>query len=136
MAVDVRRTAAGLQLDLTGEWGVGEVSAAQAQLAAIDLGGVREITVSTRGLTSLELSGAWVLWKFLQRARAAGVTVSFPEGTPDQLRLLDETLKTPDSGGGQRSASMACSSWLSRSQASRWSSCSCSLPISSSRASE
>ena len=37
---------------------------------------------------------------------------------------------TSASGGGQRSASMACSSWLSRSQASRWSSCSCSLPIS------
>jgi phospholipid/cholesterol/gamma-HCH transport system permease protein len=100
MAVDVRRTAAGLQLDLTGQWAVGEVAAAEAQLAAIDLGGVREITVSTRGLTSLELSGAWALWKFLQRARAAGVTVSFPDGTPDQLRLLDETLRTPEPDGG------------------------------------
>jgi phospholipid/cholesterol/gamma-HCH transport system permease protein len=100
MAVDVRRTAAALQLELTGEWAVGEVAAAEAQLAAIDLGGVREITVSTRGLTSLGLSGAWALWKFLQRVRAAGVTVSFPDGTPDQLRLLDETLRTPEPGGG------------------------------------
>ena len=40
------------------------------------------------------------------------------------------------SGGGQRSASMACSSWLSRSHASLWSSCSCSPPISSSSSSE
>jgi len=93
MAADVRRTAAGLQLDLTGDWGIGEVKADQAQLAAIDLGGVREITVDTAGLTSLDLSGVWVLWEFLQRARVAGVKVSFPEGEPDQLRLLDDTLK-------------------------------------------
>ncbi len=98
MAVDVRRTAAGLQLDLTGAWGIREVAAAQAQLAAIDLSGVREIAVSTRHLDSLELSGAWALWKFRQRARAAGVTVSFADGPPDQLRLLDETLKEAAAG--------------------------------------
>src|SRR6516162_4844534 len=93
MAVEVRRTAVGLQLDLTGEWGMREVEADRAQLAAIDLGAVREVKVSTRGVDSLELSGAWALREFLQRARAAGVTVSFDGTPPDQLRLLDETLK-------------------------------------------
>ena len=93
MAVEVRRTAAGLQLDLTGEWGMREVEAERAQLQAIDLGAVHEVTVSTRGVDSLELSGAWALREFLQRARAAGVTVSFDGTPPDQLRLLDETLK-------------------------------------------
>jgi phospholipid/cholesterol/gamma-HCH transport system permease protein len=93
MAVEVRRTAAGLQLDLTGEWGMREVAADRAQLAAIDLGAVHEVKVSTRGVDSLELSGAWALREFLQRARAAGVTVSFDGTPPDQLHLLDETLK-------------------------------------------
>jgi len=93
MAVEVRRTAAGLQLDLTGEWGIGEVEADRAQLKAIDLGAVHEVRVSTRGVASLELSGAWALREFLQRAHAAGVTVSFDGRPPDQLRLLDETLK-------------------------------------------
>ena len=93
MAVEVRRTAAGLQLDLTGEWGMREVEAERAQLQAIDLGAVHEVKVSTRGVDSLELSGAWALREFLQRARAAGVTVSFDGTPPDQLRLLDETLK-------------------------------------------
>src|SRR5215469_1430187 len=88
MAVEVRRTAAGLQLDLTGEWGMREVEADRAQLAAIDLGGVRELKVSTRGVDSLELSGAWALREFLQRARAAGVAVSFEGRPPDQLRRL------------------------------------------------
>jgi len=96
MAVEVRRTTAGLQLDLTGEWGIGEVEADRAQLKAIDLGAVHEVRVSTRGVDSLELSGAWALREFLQRAHAAGVTVSFDGRPPDQLRLLDETLKGTD----------------------------------------
>ncbi len=100
MTVEVRRTAAGLQLDLTGEWGIREVAAAQAQLAALDLGAVREIEVSTGGLASLDLSGAWALREFLQRARAAGVAVSFAGPAPDQLRLIDETLKEPEAGAG------------------------------------
>jgi len=96
MAVEVRRTAAGLQLDLTGEWGIGEVEADRAQLSAIDLGAVHELKVSTRAIGSLELSGAWALHEFLQRARAAGVAVSFEGTPPAQLRLLDETLKEPE----------------------------------------
>jgi len=95
MAVEVRRTAAGLQLDLTGQWGIGEVEADRAQLAAIDLGAVHEVKVSTREVGSLELSGAWALREFLQRARATGVMVSFDGTPPAQLRLLDETLKEP-----------------------------------------
>ena len=55
MALEIRRTAAGLQLDLTGEWGIRDVEAARAQLAAIDLNAVRAVEVSTRDLTSLDL---------------------------------------------------------------------------------
>ncbi len=51
-------------------------------------------------------------------------------------RSPPESTVTSASGGGQRSASIACSSWESRSQALRWSSCSCSLPISASSSSE
>ena len=78
--------------------GIREVEADLAQLAAIDLGAVHEVRISTRGLGSLELSGAWALREFLQRARAAGVTVGFEGTPPAQLRLLDETLKEPQAG--------------------------------------
>src|SRR5262252_5373102 len=107
MAVEVRRTAAGLQLDLTGEWGIREVEADRAQLKAIDLGAVHEVRVSTRGVDSLELSGAWALREFLQRARAAGVPVSFDGRPPDQLRLLDETLKETDAASAAASSTAA-----------------------------
>ena len=95
MAVEVRHTDAGLQIDLTGEWGLRDVEAARAQLAAIDLKAVRAVEVSTRGLTSLDLSGAWALREFLKRVRAGGAAVSFQGAQPDQLRLIDETLTAP-----------------------------------------
>jgi phospholipid/cholesterol/gamma-HCH transport system permease protein len=98
MSVEVRRTAAGLQLELAGQWGLREAETARAQLAAVDLRAVRAVEVSTGGVESLELSGAWVLREFLQRARAAGAAVSFQGTPPDQLRLIDETLKEPQAG--------------------------------------
>src|SRR5215469_12052033 len=107
MAVEVRRTAAGLQLDLTGEWGMQEVEADRTQLAAIDLGTVREVKVNTRGVDSLTLSGAWALREFLQRARATGATVSFDGPPPAQLHLLDETLKEPEPGSAAPPAGAA-----------------------------
>ena len=93
MAVEVGRTATGLQLELTGEWGARQIPVLEAQLAALDLSSARELRIGTQGVTALELSGAWLLWDFVRRARGAGVSVSFSGAPPDQLRLIDETLK-------------------------------------------
>ena len=105
MAVEVSHTADGLQLDLTGEWGMRQFGAIEAQLAGVDLSAARQVLLVTRGLT-LDLSGAWALREFVRRARTAGVAVSFQGAPPDQLRLLDETLKETDAGaaGGQAAA--------------------------------
>src|SRR5207244_9722779 len=58
-------------------------------------------------LTALDLSGAWVLRRFVRRARAAGAAVRFLGTQPDQLRLLDETLKEEGPGAGGRSPAPA-----------------------------
>jgi len=93
MPLEVRRTATGMQLDLTGEWGMPQFAALEAQLETLDLGAAREVRILTQGLTALNLSGAWALRQFLARARAAGATVSFEPAPPDPLRLVDEMLK-------------------------------------------
>src|SRR5579863_6194297 len=93
MPLEDRRPATGLQLDLTGEWGMPQFAALEAQLETLEVGSVHEVSVLTRGLTTLNLSGAWALRQFLARARAAGATVSFEPAPPDPLRLVDETLK-------------------------------------------
>ena len=93
MAVEARRTAEGLQLDLTGEWDVWQFAQLAAQLAAVDLTATRQVLIDAQHLSTLDLSGAWALRQFVERARAAGVSVSYRGAPPDQLRLLDQTLE-------------------------------------------
>jgi len=92
MAIEVRRTAQGLELGLAGEWGAQQLMTLAAQLRALELAGTQRVLIDTAGLTRLDLSAAWELHEFLRRARAAGAEVSFRGPPPDQLRLIDETL--------------------------------------------
>ncbi len=96
MPLEVRRTANGLQLDLSGEWGMPQFASLESQLETLDVGSARDVRIVTQGLTALNLSGAWALRQFLARAGAAGAAVSFDPAPPDQLRLVDETLKAAE----------------------------------------
>jgi phospholipid/cholesterol/gamma-HCH transport system permease protein len=98
MAVEVRRTAEGLELALSGAWGARQFGAVDAQLDGLDLGGARRVLIDAQGLTQLDLSGAWALHEFVARARSAGAEVTFKGQAPDQLRLLDETLREAQKG--------------------------------------
>jgi len=93
MSVEVRRTDEGLELELTGEWVAQRLALIQTGLAAVDVAAARQVSIATQQLTALDLSGAWALRQFVRRARAAGAAVTFRGTPPDQLRLLDETLK-------------------------------------------
>jgi phospholipid/cholesterol/gamma-HCH transport system permease protein len=93
MPVEVRRTAQGLTLGLSGEWDIWHLAQLEAQLAALDLSGTGSLTVETDALGKLDLSGAWALREFLRRAQAAGTKVTFHGEPPDQLRLVEDTLK-------------------------------------------
>jgi phospholipid/cholesterol/gamma-HCH transport system permease protein len=91
-AVEVRRTAAGIDLALIGEWSVREVAVLEAALGAVDVSAGPRLEIDTDRITRLDLSGAWVLRAFLRRAQRAGAEVAFRGSPPDQLRLVDETL--------------------------------------------
>jgi phospholipid/cholesterol/gamma-HCH transport system permease protein len=92
MLVEVRRSEQGLEIDLTGEWRALELAQIDAALAAVDLANARRVSIGTKSLTALDLSGAWRLREFLQQARNSGAQVEFRGPTPDQLRLIDSTL--------------------------------------------
>ena len=108
MAADVQRTADGLELTLTGDWGCRQFAALEAQLDAIDLSAARQVRIDAQPLSTLDLSGAWALHQFIARARAVGSEVSFKGRAPEQLRLLDETLRGSAEGGRRAAAARRC----------------------------
>ena len=91
--LEVRRSDEGLELELTGEWRALKFGAIDAALAGLDLAGASHIQISTARLEVLDLSGAWRLHEFIRQVQAAGTQVAFKGAPPDQLRLVDQTLK-------------------------------------------
>jgi phospholipid/cholesterol/gamma-HCH transport system permease protein len=90
--LEAQRSAAVLELALTGEWRALRLHEIGAQLAALDLRGVRTVLIATDKLVLLDLSSAWCLREFITAAEHAGATVSFPGKLPEQLQVLDEAL--------------------------------------------
>ena len=91
--LEVRRSDKGLELELTGEWRALNFGAIDAALAGVDLAGAHHIEISTARVEVLDLSGAWCLHQFIKRAQAGGTQIAFKGAPPDQLRLVDQTLK-------------------------------------------
>ena len=100
MVVEVRRTERGLALDLTGEWRALSFPQIDTALAAVDLAGAPRIEIATDRLAALDLTGAWRLREFVQHARHAGAEVVFAGTPPDQLRLVEETLRPIEAAAG------------------------------------
>jgi phospholipid/cholesterol/gamma-HCH transport system permease protein len=91
--LEVRRSEQGLELELTGEWRALRLGELDTALKALDPAGAHRIEISTAHLEVLDLSGAWRLHEFIKQAQAAGTEVAFKGAPPDQLRLVDRTLK-------------------------------------------
>jgi len=93
MLLEMRRSERGLEIDLTGEWRALALAQIDDALAGVDLAHARHVLIGTQGLTALDLSGAWRLREFLQQVRQSGADVQFQGPPPDQLRLIDTTVK-------------------------------------------
>jgi len=93
MVVEVTKTPGGLAMQLTGEWRALSFAQIDAALEAVDLGGAHRIEITTERLAALDLTGAWRLRQFVLHARQMGAEVAFAGTPPDQLRLVEETLR-------------------------------------------
>ena len=89
---EAQRNGAQLTLRLAGRWCATEVGAIEPQLARLDTHGLQHILVSTRDLTELDISGAWLLWRLASDVRAAGAELDFVDGEPEQLGLIERSL--------------------------------------------
>jgi phospholipid/cholesterol/gamma-HCH transport system permease protein len=93
MLLESRRSQQSLEIDLTGEWRALQLEQIDAALAGVDLAGAHQLLINTEKLAALDLSGAWRLRDFLNRARKSGAEIQFRGAPPDQLRLIDTTMK-------------------------------------------
>ncbi|HEX5459429.1 MAG TPA: ABC transporter permease [Steroidobacteraceae bacterium] len=91
--VEVRRTEDGVALDLTGEWRALAYPQIDLALSGVDLSGARRVEIATGRLAALDLTGAWRLREFVRHAQRSGVEVAFSGTPPDQIRLVEETLR-------------------------------------------
>lgn len=81
-----------LDLDLLGDWRLAGLSALDAELASLDLSGVRHVRVAVEKLAALDFSAAWRLREFLQRVNQLDGQITFRGGEPEQLRLIGNAL--------------------------------------------
>ena len=93
MVLEVRTTEQGIALDLTGEWRALAYRQIDSALAAVDLARARHIEIATARLAALDLTGAWRLREFVLQAQKMGAQVTFAGTPPDQMRLVDQTLR-------------------------------------------
>jgi len=93
MLIELRRAGQSLEIDLTGEWRALELPQIETALAGVDLANTHQVLIGTQGLAALDLSGAWRLREFIQQIRQSGAEVRFRGDPPDQLRLIETTVK-------------------------------------------
>jgi phospholipid/cholesterol/gamma-HCH transport system permease protein len=89
----LRHSEQGLEIDLTGDWRALELAQIDAALAGADLANTRRAFINTQGLNTLDLSGAWRLRELVRQLQQSGAEVQFRGTPPDQLRLIDTTMK-------------------------------------------
>jgi phospholipid/cholesterol/gamma-HCH transport system permease protein len=105
MFITARRNAEELTLELQGEWRATQTEAIEAELKAIDFTGARRALLAA-GSSHLDLSGAWLLHDFLDRARKAGLEPRFDGAAPTALALVERTY------AGEMPSQVGDSDWL------------------------
>jgi phospholipid/cholesterol/gamma-HCH transport system permease protein len=73
-------------------WTAAAVREVEPALAQLSLAGARSLRISTAGVESLDLAGAWLLRGLARRAAEAGLPVEWPDGVPEPVRIVSTTL--------------------------------------------
>ena len=97
--LDVRRDAASLELQLSGEWQALKLPEIDAALAQVDLAGISKVFIVADKVSALDLSGAWRLREFLRQLASRNIEAAFRGAEPDQLRLVEKTLADEGAAG-------------------------------------
>jgi phospholipid/cholesterol/gamma-HCH transport system permease protein len=86
------RDGAALRVDARGDWTAAVVREIDAGFAGLPFGDAAALRISTAGIESLDLAGAWLIHGLAHRAGVAGLAVEWPDGMPGPVRVVFETL--------------------------------------------
>jgi phospholipid/cholesterol/gamma-HCH transport system permease protein len=85
-----------LRLVPEGDWCAVDVGAIVRELEALPFGGLKQLAIATSRLDRLDPSGAWLLCDLERRATRSGLEVLWPDGRPEPVQLVAETLTDAD----------------------------------------
>lgn len=118
MLFESERTGDGLTLRLRGGWCIDnlrEIETTLAQLSADQ----RRLTLDYSGIETLDLSGAWLLRSWLERAKASGGKIDVAGALPPHFAFLDELLENQQGKASEpeqvESSLREAVAWLGRS---------------------
>jgi len=80
-----------LELTLSGRWDAASLGAIQDELDALDLSGIRRVSVG--GDAHIDLSGGWLLNRLCDDLKRRDVTLAFSGDVPDALRVVGKALQ-------------------------------------------
>jgi phospholipid/cholesterol/gamma-HCH transport system permease protein len=92
MYLSPRRNGDNLEVELTGSWRGRDLPAIDAEIDALSLAGVGELSIRAANSHEMDLAGAWRLRDWAESAERAGVIVVYPDGKPGQIDLIDATV--------------------------------------------
>jgi phospholipid/cholesterol/gamma-HCH transport system permease protein len=92
MFLDIHDAPDGRAVALHGRWTVDNVAALEKAVAAAAQGPVAAITIDTRDLQALDLTGAWLLRSLEGRMTDAGARLGWAPARPEQLAFIDEAV--------------------------------------------
>ena len=90
MLLESQQTGDSLTLRLSGGWSIDNIEEVEAAVREIHSAGARKLVVDCSGMQALDLSGAWLLRRELDAARAAGAQIRFTGEPPSHFRFIDE----------------------------------------------
>ncbi len=91
--LESQREGSQLTLTLRGAWDAGAIRPVRAEVAALDLSNVKEVTITTGAAAEeMDLAGAWVLDDVTRRLAARNIGVRFADNEPQVLQLVRSAL--------------------------------------------
>jgi phospholipid/cholesterol/gamma-HCH transport system permease protein len=90
--LESRRDGTQLELMLRGAWRAASIEPLRAEIAALDLEGVKEVVIDAEGAERLDLAGAWALDDLTRQLATREVTVKFAAAEPPILEVVRNAL--------------------------------------------